>query len=125
MREPRVYVGAVVAIVAFAGYLQLQPPAAGPPRLRTIVLPTASPTPIPTPEPTEDPFAFQILRYVNRYGGTATGYREMITGDCSTLRAHLNSVETQMAGLESGMPDWLLAYGYTRAITWRLLELHC
>jgi hypothetical protein len=125
MREPRVYVGAVLAIAALALYVQGQPRVAGQTGLRTLLLPTSAPTAGPTPRPTENPIDFQISRYVVRYGGAPSDYRDMITGDCSVLAARLRTQDERMDALATGTPEWLLAFGYSRALTWRRSDLRC
>jgi hypothetical protein len=125
MREPRIYVGAVLAIVAWAVYVQAQPPTTGPVGPRTFQLPTRAPTPFPTPAPTVDPLDEQIGRYVLRYGGTPAAYLDMIDGDCSALRERLAAQADQMAALERATDEWLLAFGFSRALTWRREQMGC
>jgi hypothetical protein len=49
----------------------------------------------------------------------------MIDGDCSALGERLTDQGVQMATLERATDEWLLAFGYSRALTWRREQMGC
>lgn len=123
MREPRVFVAAVLATICLAIYLQIQPAEAGPVGLRPF--PTARPTPVPTAQPTLDPMETEILWATARFGGATAEYRTVMAGDCATLAAALRTQNSRMDVLEPRSTDWHAAFGYAAAIQWQRRELRC
>ena len=126
MREPRVYLAAVIATLAFALYLAVQPPPQGPTGLRSF-LPTATPT--PSAEPTAIPGLGSIdahfIEWIEVYGGDLDGWRAMLDGDCQTLADRLPELRAHI--FEDGESDAeeYLALGYVQAIPWRQAQLGC
>ncbi|HEX6656184.1 MAG TPA: hypothetical protein VF153_08245 [Candidatus Limnocylindria bacterium] len=125
MREPREFVAAVIVVGALALFVQLQPKPTGPTGFRTISLPTDEPTEQPTPVPTLDPIEAQIIGYVRQYGGETATYREIVALDCASLAIRQKTVESEMDALDPAGTSFHAAFGYSRAVVWRRLQLRC